>query len=124
MSTEGKTMAGKASSSPTTSEPAPGLFFDGKAAAALQNAVLDAYEQAGRAWLDRVQSEVTLWSELATKLATTRSVSDAVEAYTKCMSQRIRLSLEDGQRLLNDSQQITQKITKALTNGATSRDGS
>ena len=32
-------------------------------------------DQASRAWLDRVRSEVELWAELATKLSSTRSPS-------------------------------------------------
>jgi hypothetical protein len=59
-----------------------------EAAAALQKELLEAYEQAGRAWLARVQSEVALWSELATKLTATRSVPESFEAYTKCVTKR------------------------------------
>jgi hypothetical protein len=79
--------------------------------------LLEAYEQASRAWLARVQFEVVLWSELATKLIATRSVPEALEAYTKCVSQRMQMTAEDGQRVFKDCQQITQKITKSLTNG-------
>ena len=88
-----------------------------EAAVALQKELLEAYEQASRAWLARVQSEVALWSELATKLTATRSVPEALEAYSKCVSKRMQMTAEDGQHLFNDCQQITQKITKSLTNG-------
>jgi hypothetical protein len=88
-----------------------------EAAAALQKELMEAYQQASRAWIARVQSEVALWSGLATKLATTRSVPEALEAYTNCVSQQMQMSAEDGQRLLSDCQQITQKITKSLTKG-------
>jgi hypothetical protein len=64
-----------------------------------------------------VQSDVALWSELATKLTATRTVPEALEAYSKCVSQRTQMTAEDGQRLFNDCQQITQKLTKSLTNG-------
>ena len=56
------------------------------AAVALQKELLEAYEQASRAWLARMQSDVALWSELATKLTVTRSVPEAYEAYTKCVN--------------------------------------
>jgi uncharacterized protein YaeQ len=88
-----------------------------KAAAALQKELLDTYEQANRAWFTRVQSEAALWTELAAKLMATRSASEAVEAYTKCVSQQVQMTVEDGQRLVSDCQQITQKITKSLSNG-------
>jgi hypothetical protein len=106
-------MAGKDTTSSTSD-----IFNIGperaEAAVALQKELLEAYEQASRAWLARVQSEVALWSELATKLTATRSVPEALAAYSKCVSQRMQMTAEDGQRLFNDCQQITQKITKSL----------
>jgi hypothetical protein len=88
-----------------------------KAAAALQKELLETYEQANRAWFSRVQSEAALWTDLAAKLIGTRSASEAVDAYTKCVSQQIQMSVEDGQRIINDCQQISQKITKSFSNG-------
>src|SRR5262245_30810853 len=88
-----------------------------KAATALQKELLEAYEQANRVWFARVQSEAALWTELASKLMATRSPSEAVEAYTKCVSQQMQMTVEDGQRLINDCQQMTQKITKSFSNG-------
>ena len=44
----------------------------------MQREILDAYEQANRAWLARVKSEVEFWSELASKLSATRSVPEAM----------------------------------------------
>jgi hypothetical protein len=38
-------------------------------------------------------------------------------AYTKCLSRQMRMTAEDGKRLLDDCQQITQKIAKSFTNG-------
>jgi uncharacterized protein (DUF885 family) len=85
-----------------------------QAATALQKELLEAYDHAGRAWLARVRSEAALWTELVTTLTATRSVSDSVQAYTKCVSQQMKMTAEDGQHLFNDCQEITQKLTKAL----------
>ncbi len=41
------------------------------AAMALQKALLESCDQANRTWLARVQSEVSLWSDLANKLSGT-----------------------------------------------------
>jgi hypothetical protein len=84
---------------------------------ALQKELLDAYEKAGRIWLARVKSEVELWSELAAKLTTVRSVPEALEAYNKSVSQEMQMFAEDGQRLLHECEQISQKITNAVSNG-------
>jgi hypothetical protein len=83
----------------------------------MQKELVDAYEQASRAWLARVKSEVDLWSALATKLTTTRSVPEALSAYQECVAQRMQMAAEDGQRLLDDCQKITQQITRSLSNG-------
>lgn len=86
-------------------------------AAALQKEFFQAYEEASRAWLARAQSQAALWSELAAKLAATRSISEAVEAYTKCVSQQMQMTAEDGQRLINDCQQFTQRLAMPFSNG-------
>jgi hypothetical protein len=87
----------------------------GEVAATLQREMLGACEQFSRAWLTRVQSEVALWTELATKLAGTRSIPEAVEAYTKCLSRQMQMTAEDGQRLFNGYQQTSQRVTRSLT---------
>jgi len=117
-----KIMASRDTTSSTDTQSGSVPFFNigqerAEVAVALQKELLEAYEQASRAWLARVQSEVALWSELATKLTATRSVPEALEAYTKCVSQRMQMTAEHGQRVFKDCQQITQKITKSLTNG-------
>src|SRR4249920_3995478 len=98
-------MASRDTTSATDGHPSSVPFFNigqdrAEAAVALQKELLEAYEQTSRAWLARVQSEVALWSELATKLTATRSVPEALEAYSKCVSQWMQTTAEDGQRLL------------------------
>jgi hypothetical protein len=65
----------------------------------LQKELLETYEQASRAWLDRVKSEVELWSRLGAKLTATRSVPEAMETYQKCVAERVQMAVEDGKRL-------------------------
>ena len=88
-----------------------------EAAIALQKAVLESYEQASRAWLARVQSEIALWSDLASRLGATHTMPEALETYTKCVLQRMQMAADDGRRLFDESQQITQKIAKSLGAG-------
>ncbi len=87
-----------------------------EAALAMQKSLLESYEEANRAWLARVQSEVALWSDLAGKLTATRSVPEALEAYSKCVSQRMQMAADDGRRLVDESQRITQKLANSLGN--------
>jgi hypothetical protein len=109
-------MASKDSDNFRSDRTSPMAFLPmGEVAVTLQREILGAYEQFNRAWLTRVQSEVTLWTELATKLAGTRSIPEAVEAYTKCLSRQMQMTAEDGQRLFNGYQETSQRVTKSLT---------
>jgi hypothetical protein len=83
----------------------------------LQKDLLGAYEEASRAWLARVQTEVDLWSGLAARLSATRSVPEAVAAYQECVAQRMKMAAEDGQRLADECQKGMNKISRALSNG-------
>ena len=83
----------------------------------LQKAILESCEHASRTWMDRVQSEISLWSDLATKLSSTKSVPEALEAYSKCVSQRMQMAADDGRKLAEEAQQLTQKFAKSLGNG-------
>ena len=84
-------------------------------AANLQKELSETYEQASRAWLSRVNSEIALWSELATRLSATRSIPEALEVYQKYAAQRMQMAVADGQQLFDEFQMITQKITLADT---------
>jgi len=85
-----------------------------QAAVALQKEIFEAYAQTSQAWLVRVRSEAALWSELATKLTAVRSAPEILDAYRKCVSQQMKMAAEDGHHLLNDCQEISQKVTKAF----------
>jgi 16S rRNA U1498 N3-methylase RsmE len=83
----------------------------------MQKELLEACEQASRAWLARVKSEVDLWSELAAKLTKTRSAPEALSAYQECVAQRMQMAAEDWQRLSDDYQRIMQTISQSPVNG-------
>jgi len=79
--------------------------------------LLEAYEQASRAWLARIKSEVDFWSQLATKLAATRSAPEALGAYQECVAQRMQMAAEDWRRLSDDYQKLMQTIAQSPFNG-------
>jgi hypothetical protein len=85
-----------------------------QAALALQKEVLASYEEASRAWLTQMQSQVTLWSGLPAKMTATHSVPEALEAYSKCVSESIKMAAEDGQRLAEETQKTTRNFTKSF----------
>ena len=79
-----------------------------------QKELLDEYEQAGRAWVERVKSEVELWSDLATKVASSQSFPEGLKAYRDCVSQRIQMAVQDGRRLFEQGQKLIAAVTKPL----------
>jgi len=83
----------------------------------MQKELLDAYEQASRAWLARVRSEVDLWTDLATKLTATRSLPEALGTYHECVTQRMQMAAEDGRRMSEECQKFLQTFTRPLPNG-------
>jgi hypothetical protein len=62
---------------------------------AIQTEPLENWQQARRHWLDRMQSEMALWAELGSKLATTRSAREAFDAYATCVAQQMKMTAED-----------------------------
>jgi erythromycin esterase-like protein len=85
-----------------------------QAVLAFQKELLASYEEVSRVWLARMQSQYALWSDLASKMTSTRSVPEAFEAYTKCVSESIKMAAEDGQRLAEEAQKTALKMTKSL----------
>jgi phasin protein len=83
----------------------------------MQKELLDTYEQASRAWLARARSEVDLWTELATKLAATRSMPEALGTYQECVTQRMQMAAEDGRQMSEGCQKLLQTFTRPLPNG-------
>jgi hypothetical protein len=61
---------------------------------ATQKELLEDWHKVSRYWLDRMQSEIALWGELGSKLATTRSATEAFDAYAKCVAQQMKMSAE------------------------------
>jgi hypothetical protein len=76
---------------------------------AIQKELLEDWQHAVHHWLYRMQSEMAMWGELGSKLATTRSATEAFDAYLKCVVEQMKMTAEDGQRLLKDFQYMTQK---------------
>jgi hypothetical protein len=109
------------STNPSSANPGGQLLDLGKgqteAMLKMQKELLDAYEQTSRAWLARVRSEADFWSDLTSRLSTTRSVPEALGAYQESVTQRMQMAAEDGRRLLEECQKITEKLTRSISNG-------
>jgi len=83
----------------------------------VQKELLDEYEEASRVWIARLRSEVALWSELAGKVTSSRSIPEGLEAYRDGVAQRLQMAADDGPRLLEEGQKVIAMMTKAVANG-------
>ena len=99
--------------------PAPfgATHWSPEAAVRLQRDIFDAYQKAGEAWFKRVKSELDLWTGFATKLSISHSMQDVVDNCTKSVTSRMQLAADDGQKLLEGCQELTQKFSRSLSNG-------
>jgi hypothetical protein len=83
----------------------------------MQKEVLKAYEEAGRAWIERVKSEVTLWSALAAKLGASRTMPEGFQACQDAFAQHMQMVADDGRHLFEDGQKIVASISRTMSNG-------
>lgn len=115
-------MAGKDTTASAATPSTPPFFFNwdrerGEAALNLQKTIMESYEHASRVWLERLQSEIALWSDMANKLSATKTLPEALETYSKCVSQRMQMAADDGRKIFDEAQNVTQKVARSLGNG-------
>ena len=89
----------------------------------IQQELFDVFQEINQAWFDRVRSAATLNSELITKLTSARTMPETADAYQQCVGKRMEMLVEDGRRLIADSQKIVNVGSKFLTSGS-GRNGS
>jgi hypothetical protein len=73
-----------------------------EAMAAAQTELLHGFQEISQHWVARAKSEAELASELVAKLTSARSIPETATAYQEWASRRMRLAIEDSQRLFAD----------------------
>lgn len=84
----------------------------------MQQELFEVFQEINQAWFDRARSAATINSELIAKLSTARTMPETADAYQQCVGKRMEMLVEDGRRLLADSQKIVSVGSKFLTNGS------
>jgi len=84
--------------------------------AKVQGELVDKFQESNRQWLDRIQAEATMTSELASKLTAARPIPDAMTAYHEWGSRRFEMMAEDTRHLVDDAQRFMQTGAHLLTN--------
>jgi hypothetical protein len=80
-----------------------------------QTELFEMLEKTSRQWLDRVESEVRVASELSSRLTAARSISDAMTACHEWTSRRIEMMAEDGKHLLDDTRALTEAAARSFS---------
>jgi hypothetical protein len=88
-----------------------------EALTALQKELMEAYEEAGRTWNERMRTELELWTELGKKLTSSHSLPEAMQIYQQSLTKRMQMAAEDGQKFTADCQKFAQKIARTMTPG-------
>jgi hypothetical protein len=83
----------------------------------IQKEIFDNLERMNRDWFVRAREEANAACELATKMATVRSVPDTAGIYQQWMTRRMEMFSEDSQRYFADSQKFMQSTARLLSNG-------
>ena len=89
-----------------------------------QTELFDIFQETNRQWVDRIQAEATLASELTSKLTAARSIPDAMSACQEWGSRRFEMMAEDTKHLLDDTQKFMQAGTHLLMDGLQSQSSS
>lgn len=83
----------------------------------LQAELLKKLEDSNKQWVERMQSEIHLSSELLSKLTSVRSFPDAATACQEWSSHRLQMIAEDGSHLFSDAQTFMQAGARLLSVG-------
>lgn len=82
-----------------------------------QAELVKALEGINRRWVDRLQSEANLASDLAAKLVAARSVPDALAAWQEWTQHRLELMAEDCKNVLADTQKLMESGGRFVSPG-------
>jgi hypothetical protein len=69
-------------------------------------------ERLARVWSQRVDSEGEQWDKLKLELAAAPRVEQALRAYSEHAAQRMRMALEDAQRIFEEHRTIVARFSQ------------
>jgi hypothetical protein len=84
----------------------------------MQTEMLDALQMISRDWMTCAGSEAELAMKLPNRLASARSIPDAITAYQEWLSEWMTLCNEDGRRLMAGGQKFMAAGARCLTSAA------
>jgi len=82
----------------------------------LQTDLMSQIREINQQWLDRLQSEVALTSEVSTKLMAAPSIPEAVTVWREFGTRRFEMMTEDVKHLISDNQKLMASAGHLLSN--------
>lgn len=82
-----------------------------------QTELFEKFQASNKQWLDRMESEAGLASDLASKLISARSIPDAMTACQQWSNRRFEMMAEDGRHVFADAQKLVETATRLFSNG-------
>lgn len=73
--------------------------------------LLSICERLAHVWSGRTRSECELWNDLNRELAGTSSVAEALQAFSENAAKRIRVALENAQRIFEENQTMAARFS-------------
>jgi hypothetical protein len=83
----------------------------------VQTKQLERLREINRNWIDRLETEVSLSSELAAGVAAASSIPEAATACQHWARRHLELAVDDATRILVDAQKLAETGVGALANG-------
>ena len=84
---------------------------------AIQTQQMERLREIGGSWLARMQSEVTLASELSARLAAARTLPDVTSAYQEWIVRHMEAAAEDGKRVMAAAQTLADTGAEFFSRG-------
>ena len=84
---------------------------------AMQTEQLEKVQEVNRNWIDRIQSQAKLGSELVAKLTAARTIPEVATAYQEWASGQMEVAAEDAKRIFADGQKLAETGARLLSSG-------
>jgi hypothetical protein len=88
------------------------LVFTSPDSSSAHAELLSICERLAKVWDERAERERELCASLRRALAGTSNVEDALRAYSENAAQRMRLALEDAQRIFEEHRTMTERFAQ------------
>ena len=78
----------------------------------LRQELLSIFRRSRHIWSERAKMKGALWSDFAAEFDATHTSSEAFDAYSRCLSQRMQMASEDVKRIFEEYQEVCREMAR------------